>query len=74
MYWESYFSVAVGLMILHRQQNKCHPQRCILAHFEAQHSILVVENLLGTHNNIRQICYSGQILLQNAATTKLQFF
>ena len=38
----------------HRQQNKWYPQRCLLAHFEAIHSILAIVNLLA-HNNISQI-------------------
>ena len=48
-----------------RQQSKCYPQRCLLAHSKL-HSILPVENLL-VHNNISQICYCGQISLQSAA-------
>ena len=46
--------------MFHRQQNKCYPQRCFLAHFEA------VANLLA-HNSIRKICYCGQSSLQSAA-------
>ena len=47
------------------QQNKCYPQRCLLAHFEAiWHSISAVANLLA-HNNISLISYSDQISLQS---------
>ena len=51
---------------VHRQQNKCYPQRRLLAHFEVVHSILAVANLLA-HNNKSQICYCGQISLQSAS-------
>ena len=44
----------------HRQQNKCYPQRSVIAHFEATLNSLA-------HNNISQICYCGQISLQSAA-------
>ena len=49
----------------HHQQNKCYPQRCLLANLKV-HSILAVANLIA-HNNMNQICYCGQILLQSAA-------
>ena len=49
-----------------RQQNKCYPQGCLLAHFEATFNFIAVANLLA-HNNISQICYCGQISLQSAA-------
>ena len=49
----------------HRQQNKCYPQMCLLAHFEATLDFAVV-NLLA-HNNKSQICYCGRISLQSAA-------
>ena len=41
-------------------------QKCLLAPFEAIHSILPTANLLA-HNNISQICYYSQISLQNGA-------
>ena len=41
------------------------PQRCLLA-ISKLHSILALANLLA-HNNISQICYCGQILLQSVA-------
>ena len=50
----------------HRHQNKCYPQRYLLAFFEAINSILAITNLLAD-NDITQICYCAQISLQNAA-------
>ena len=57
---------AEKLTMYHRQQNKCYPQRCLLAHFEATLDFSRIANLLA-HNNISQICYCGQISLQSAA-------
>ena len=46
--------------IYYRQQNKCYPQMCLLAHFEA------------THNNNKILtCYCGQISLQSDNLTTL---
>ena len=39
--------------MVHRQQNKCHPQRCLLDHFKATLDF-----------SIGLICYCGQILLE----------
>ena len=44
----------------HQQQNKWYPQRCLLAHFEAIHYILVTANLLA-HNNVTLSYYVAKI-------------
>ena len=49
----------------HRQQNKCYPQSCVLAHFEA--TLDFSRSEFTSHNNISQICYCGQISFQSAA-------
>ena len=53
------------LCLNHDQQNKCNPQRCLLAHFEA--TLDFSRSEFTAHNNISQICYYGQISLQSGA-------
>ena len=56
----------------HRQQNKCYPQKDFSRPFSKLRAILSVANSLA-HNNIIQICYCGQILLQSAAVNCWQY-
>ena len=56
----------------HRQQNKFYPQKCLLAYFVGTLGFIVAN--LPAHNNISQICYSGQISLQSAAVNCIFFF
>ena len=50
----------------HCQQNECYSPKGVYDPILNVHSILAITNLLA-HNNISQICYCGQILLQCAA-------
>ena len=49
----------------HRQPNINVTSKSVYLPFSKIHMILDVANLLA-HNNINQICYSGQILVQSA--------
>ena len=51
----------------HRQQNKCYPQWCLLAHLDVTLDFNSSE--FNARNNMSQICYCGQISLQSAAVT-----
>ena len=59
--------IVLSITIHYRQQNKCYPQKCLIAHFEGTLDFSLA-NLLA-HNNKSQICYCGQISLQRLQLT-----
>ena len=65
MAWETVLIGILTFSMHHLQQNKWYPQKCLLAHFEATLDL----NRTNSHNNISQICYSGQISLQSAVVS-----
>ena len=55
------YIIIISIYRYRRQQNKCYPHRCLLAH-----SLLAMTNLLA-RNNMSQICQFCKISLQSVA-------